>query len=245
MAAAYHDDLAYVHHVGFGDFARGAAPGLLGLLREAGIHDGLVVDLGCGSGIWAGELVQAGYSALGIDTSPAMVALARTVAPAARFVQASLYDADFPACDAVTAIGEPLSYVPAEMETPPPLSGLFGRVARALRPAGLFLFDVIVPSPGRLMNTRSWRAGDDWAVLVHASEEPERRLLTREITTFRRVGEAYRRSHETHRVRVYDRAEIERELREAGFSARACRRYGECELLPGRLAFRARKRAPG
>jgi hypothetical protein len=33
------EDLAYVHHVGFGDFAEGIAPNVLTLLREAGIHD--------------------------------------------------------------------------------------------------------------------------------------------------------------------------------------------------------------
>ena len=32
---AYAKDLAYIHHVGFGDFARDSAPGLLGLLRAA------------------------------------------------------------------------------------------------------------------------------------------------------------------------------------------------------------------
>ena len=68
----YRDDLSYIHHVGFGGLAGGAAPGLLGLLREAGIREGLVVDLGCGSGLWARELTEAGYEALGIDSSAAM-----------------------------------------------------------------------------------------------------------------------------------------------------------------------------
>ena len=48
---AYRDDLSYIHHVGFGGLAGGAAPGLIGLLREAGIREGLVVDLGCGSSL--------------------------------------------------------------------------------------------------------------------------------------------------------------------------------------------------
>ena len=58
---AYREDLAYVHGVGFDWFARGAAPGVLDILRGGGITDGLVVDLGCGSGIWVRELVRAGY----------------------------------------------------------------------------------------------------------------------------------------------------------------------------------------
>src|SRR6186713_1584078 len=107
---SYRDDLSYIHHVGFGGLAGGAAPGLLRLLREAGIQEGLVVDLGCGSGLWARELTEAGYEALGIDSSAAMIELARSVAPLARFVQASLFDAELPRCDAVTALGEPFSY---------------------------------------------------------------------------------------------------------------------------------------
>ena len=73
----YSDDLAYIHDSGYGDFARGAAPALLRALRTSGFQSGLVVDLGCGSGIWAQRLLDAGYKVLGLDISPAMVRLAR------------------------------------------------------------------------------------------------------------------------------------------------------------------------
>jgi trans-aconitate 2-methyltransferase len=79
----YAADLAYVHDAGFGDFARGAAPFLLERLQEAGLDGGLVVDLGCGSGVWAAELLDAGYDVLGIDVSQAMIALAHRAVPRA------------------------------------------------------------------------------------------------------------------------------------------------------------------
>lgn len=47
---AYQEDLAYVHDVGFTTFVRGAAPGILEILRRQGIRGGLVIDLGCGIG---------------------------------------------------------------------------------------------------------------------------------------------------------------------------------------------------
>jgi len=75
--SGYGADLAYIHDAGFGDFARKSAPGLLAILRQAGIRGGLVVDLGCGSGIWAAELTRRGYDVLGIDISRAMIRLAR------------------------------------------------------------------------------------------------------------------------------------------------------------------------
>lgn len=239
MPAAYLEDLAYVHHTGFGGLALGAAPGLLGLLRKAGIQGGLVVDLGCGSGLWVRELRRAGYEALGVDSSAPMIALARSVAPEARFVCASVHGFEVPTCDAVTALGEVFNYIPPGEEDLPPLETLFQKVSRALRPGGLFLFDAIVR--GRPMAYRSWQAGEDWAALVDVAEDSERNLITRGITTFRRIGPHYRRSDETHRVRVLDRAEIERKLREAGFAVRVSRRYGDFELPPRRLAFRARR----
>jgi len=79
----YTDDLAYIHDVGFGEFALKSAPGLLNILRQRKIFAGLVVDLGCGSGLWARELTQAGYDVLGIEQSAAMIEIARKKTPKA------------------------------------------------------------------------------------------------------------------------------------------------------------------
>src|SRR5919107_547567 len=67
----YGEDIAYIHDVGHAEFALRSAPGILEILDRNGIHDGLIVDLGCGSGLWARELVDAGYRVLGIDISDA------------------------------------------------------------------------------------------------------------------------------------------------------------------------------
>jgi SAM-dependent methyltransferase len=141
----------------------------------------------------------------------------------------------------VTALGEPFSYIPDGVDTPPPLADLFARVAQALRPGGLFVFDLVIRSGNRPVSNRTWLEGDDWAVLVEAAEDLPRSRLTREIVTFRRIGEAWRRSQEVHRVATYDRARIEQELRRAGFAVRTSRKYGDYDLLPRRLAFRARR----
>src|SRR5215831_3965456 len=104
MPPLYGEDLAYIHHVGFGDFAASAAPGILRLLRRSGITSGLIVDLGCGSGILAEALLSAGYEVLGVDASPAMIRLARRQAPRGRFVTESLRTFRLPVCNAITAI---------------------------------------------------------------------------------------------------------------------------------------------
>jgi len=237
--ALYAEDLAYVQRQGFGDFARQASPGLIALLRAAGLRNGTVLDLGCGAGVWLRELSRAGYRAIGIDASAPLVRAARRAAPAASLTVGSVYRTALPACDAVTAISEVLSYLP-ERGSAPALAPFFRRVARRLPRGGLFLFDLMVDD--RQMSYRSWRTGRDWAVLVEVSRQPRRRTLEREIITFRRVRGGYRRRREHHRVRVTPRDEVEAALREAGFTVRASRRYGGCELPPGRMAFRARKR---
>ncbi|PLZ05962.1 class I SAM-dependent methyltransferase [Fischerella thermalis WC542] len=66
ILAGDQEDLGYIHDVGFGAFSSESAPGLLEILHQKGINKGLVVDLGCGSGIWAKALTQAGYDVLGV-----------------------------------------------------------------------------------------------------------------------------------------------------------------------------------
>ncbi|MGD0438449.1 MAG: class I SAM-dependent methyltransferase, partial [Bryobacteraceae bacterium] len=124
----YGPDLAFIHDAGFTDYARNAAPGLLTTLRAHKVADGLVVDLGCGSGRWARELNDHGYRVLGIDQSAAMIRLARRCAPESKFKIASLRDAELPACDAVTSIGECLNYTFDRRNTRAQLGRLFRRI---------------------------------------------------------------------------------------------------------------------
>jgi SAM-dependent methyltransferase len=233
--ADYQTDLAYIHDVGFGDFALQSAPGLLSLLRQNGVDRGLVVDLGCGSGIWARQLGFAGYDVVGIDASPAMIRLARAKAPRAKLITASLADVPLPPCDAVTSIGECLSYAFARDKSGAALQRFFRRVHRALRPGGVFIFDMAGTG------LRGHWTGDDWAVLVEVSKDPERDLLTRHITTFRRVGRRYRRSEETHLVHLYGIEPIREALARAGFVTKPLRGFGQVRFRAGHFGLLACK----
>jgi len=242
MTDWYREDLAYIHDVGHADFALESAPGILEVLAGSGIRDGLVVDLGCGSGLLARELVDAGYRVLGIDISEAMVELSRKRVPEAEFRVGSLFDADIPPCAAVTAVSEVLNYLFDEEDGG--LVPLFRRVHEALVPGGLFVFDVLGPgqvAPGA--TTRGFRVGEDWAVLSEREEDAERGTMTRRIVSFRKVDEHYRRDDEVHRVRLYEPEELSAELRKAGFRVRTMHGYGSYPLAEGHAAFVARKPA--
>jgi SAM-dependent methyltransferase len=244
----YRTDLAYIHDVGFGNFAREAAPGLLDRLSRTrakmpSAGKGLVVDLGCGSGLWARELVDAGYDVLGFDLSPAMIRLARAQAPGGTFRCQSFLQARLPPCVAVTALGEVFNYLFDRGNSQRRMAGLFARVYRALLPRGLFIFDVAVAGRVPGGSSRAHWLGDDWACLVSAREDAARQLLVREITSFRRVGKRYRRDHEVHRLRLFDRAATAAALADAGFKVRTLAGYGTMHFPPGWIAFEARKPA--
>ena len=148
MTEAYREDLAYIHDAGFGHFATNAAPVLLESLRRRGVDSGLVVDLGCGSGILAGAMSAAGYDVLGFDISPAMVAKARDRVPGAEFRVGSLLAAELPPCVAVAGVGECFNYLFDPGNTERVLAAPFRRIHGALVRGGLLVFDVA--GPGRV-----------------------------------------------------------------------------------------------
>jgi SAM-dependent methyltransferase len=245
MTDYYNADLAFIHDAGYGDFARETAPGLLDILDRSGITEGLVVDLGCGSGLWAEQLATRGYNVIGIDISNAMIRLARRRVPKAVFRVASLFDAEIPPCDAVTSLGECISYLfdpNAAGRRSDPIFNLFCRVYAALAPGGVFIFDIMEPGEmGRETSTRSFSEGKDWLVTIEKSEDRKRGILTRRITTFRRVGRCYRRTDESHEVGLHTAKEVAEMLRKAGFTARIVRSYGNYPLRKARAGFIARK----
>jgi SAM-dependent methyltransferase len=222
--ALYGSDLAHVHDVAFGAWAREAAPFVLARLREAGIDDGLVLDLGCGSGIWAAELLAAGYDVLGVDASAEMLALARGRAPGAELEQGSLHEVALPPCAAITTIGECVNY-----GGPPSLEPLLRRAWAALEPGGLLVFDAAGPGREPDVQRRARHEGDGWTMRVEASEDRAARTLTRRIALMRDG----RRSEELHALRLYERDEVVDWLESSGFAVTCHPSYGAARRLPG------------
>lgn len=238
--SAYGRDLAHIHDTGWGDFARDASPGLLRMLARAHVREGLVVDLGCGSGIWARELADAGYDVLGIDLSEDMLAIASRRVPEARFMRASAFDADLPDCVAVTSIGECLGYAFDERSGREALARLFERAHAALSPGGLLIFDI--PEPGRERPRRGWYEGDGWILCLDVRERGAR--LVRDITVFAREGDLYRRVHERHEVVLHEPETVLADLAAAGFAPRVLRGYGpDLRFRRGVCGYLAIKRA--
>jgi SAM-dependent methyltransferase len=99
------------------------------------------VDVGCGAGPLTAALIQAGFDATGIDRSAALLAIARATVPLARLIHKSIYHAEIPACDAIVAVGEPLTDHAEEGDTL--VKGFLEHGAGVLTADGLLIFDVI------------------------------------------------------------------------------------------------------
>ncbi|MCC7085270.1 MAG: class I SAM-dependent methyltransferase [Pirellulales bacterium] len=243
MTIPYRDDLAYIHDVGHGEFARRAVPGLLKVLREGKVTSGLVIDLGCGSGIWTEQLLAAGFDAQGIDISPAMIQLAQQRAPQANFRCESFLRAKLPTCAAVTSIGECVNYLFDRQHKPAAaLAKMFGRIHRALQPGGHLIFDFLTPQ--LLLRgdpPRRFREGDDWAVLVEVETNTRRQQLTRHITSFRQVGKLFRRDRESHLVQLLDERKLAAQLHSLGFRVVRLAGYGDMKFAAGHVGLLAVK----
>lgn len=238
----YRPDLAAVHHRGFGFHADRVAPGILALLAPVRERGGLVVELGCGSGLLTRYLLDAGHRVLATDASPAMLDLARDYAPEAEVRQVVLPDDPVPEGDAVVAVGHPLNYLPSE----PALRAALVSACEALRPGGVLGVDLCDLAYGAVRRDapNHGDAGDDWAIVTKFSlPSPDR--FVREIASFVRAADGtWRRDDERHENVLLDVSTVPPLLAEHGVDAEVRPSFGDERLPDGLVAVVGHRRPP-
>jgi SAM-dependent methyltransferase len=244
----YQADLAWVHHHGYSQHARSVAPGIVALLFEHGLSTGArVLDVGCGSGLLARELVAAGFDVEGVDASPAMIALARDYVPQARFEVLSLPTGIVPGtkgglslADAVVSTGHVLNY----LDTRDAIAQALVEIAQALRPGGALALDLVTDAFAERPDVAEVhaRVEDEWAIVTRFSR-PALERLDRDITAFVRDGERWRRVDEHHRNVTFDAEEALRILSASGIEALRRESFGT-ETLPAGMVVLAGGRPP-
>jgi SAM-dependent methyltransferase len=226
----YRPDLALVHHLGFGFHADACAPGILALLEPVRQRGGVVLELGCGSGLLTRYLVDAGHRVIATDASPAMVELAREYAAGAEDSRVLVLPEDpLPAADAIVSVGHVVSYLPDEAAVERALVA----IAEAVEPGGLFAIDICDLQYGaaRRSAPNFGRAEDDWAIVTEFSVPTPGRFV-REITTFLRNDDgSWRRDHERHANVLLDTSTIPARLQGHGVEVTVGDAFGE-ETLP-------------
>jgi SAM-dependent methyltransferase len=228
----YRSDLALVHDLGFGGHAERCAPGILGLLEPVRRRRGLVLELGCGTGLLTRHLVDAGHRVLATDASPAMLARARRAVPDAEEVRRLvLPDDPLPRADAVVSVGHVVNYLPDLAAVTRALVAMAG----ALRPGGALAIDLCDLDYGRARRDAAdlARVTDEWAIISRMSiPRPDR--CVREITTFVRTPDgSWRRDDERHDNVLIDTARVPTLLRAHGLEVVVGTSFGGEELPVG------------
>lgn len=234
--------LARVHHEHFGSVARAAAAELRARLARGGFADGSVVDLAAGTGILSHELAQAGFSVLGVDISEGMLSIARAGTSTASFSRDSLWSVELRRSVAVTAVGEAFNYAADPSAGIDRLAQRLADVYRVLVPGGLLLFDVAGPGrSGGAGARRGFWSFEDLHLGLEELEDPGGGQLTRIITLFVPERGLHRRCREEHVLRLYAPDDVERLLRDVGFSVERLPGYRDHPLPAGWQAFAATK----
>lgn len=238
----YRRDLARVHHLGFAFHARETAPGVLRILDPVRAQGGLVVELGCGSGLLTRELVHAGHRVIATDASPAMLDLAReTVGTAAEVRLLTLPDDPIPACDAVVSVGHALNYLP-DAEA---IERALVAIADALRPGGVLALDLCDLEYGAARRDPrgvGW-VGEDWALVTELSTPAPDRFVRQMAIFSRNVDGSWRRDDERHENILVETRRVPALLASRGVEAELRDSFGEEQLPVGLRAVVGRRPA--
>jgi SAM-dependent methyltransferase len=225
-----------VHQRGFGFHADMCAPGIIALLGPVRERRGLVVELGCGSGLLTRHLLDAGHRVVATDASPTMLEIARELAPDAEDVRRiTLPDDPIPPADAVVGVGHALNYLPDEAAVDRALVS----IAEALRPAGVLAIDLcdLEWAEARRDWSSQGRVGDDWAIITRFSVPAPNRFV-REMTTFvRNDDDTWRRDDERHDNVLLETVRVPGLLAQHGVQAEVRPSFGTERLPTGLRAI--------
>ena len=205
---------------------------LTGLLRKQGITDGLVLDLGCGTGSMTECLARAGYEMIGVDASLEMLEAAQEKKIESGldilYLQQDMRSFElYGTVRAVVSCCDSLNYILDPRE----LQEIFRLVNNYLDPGGIFLFDMNTDAKYRAIGDATIAENrDEGSFIWENTYDESSRINEYALTLFLPVEEEeddnvpprfFERCQETHYQRAYDPEEIRRLLEEAGLECLA------------------------
>lgn len=193
---------------------------LAGLMREYGIADGLVLDLGCGTGTVTRLLAGQGYDMIGLDISMEMLQVAMETET--QMQQNILYLCQdmrefelYGTVRAVVSICDSMNYLLDEME----FTEVVALANNYLDPGGVFIFDLNTRYKYETLlgDTVIAENRDDGSFIWENFYDEESRINEYDLTLFiQEQGELFRKYEETHYQRAYDLEEIKRAVTAGG-----------------------------
>ena len=196
------------------------------LLERYEIREGLVLELGCGTGSMTERLAQAGYDMIGVDNSLEMLEAAIEKRDASGsdilYLLQDMREFElYGTVRAVVSVCDSLNYI----TDPRDLLAVFRLVNNYLDPGGVFLFDLNTPYKYETLLGDSVIAEnrEEGSFIWENWYDSETKINEYDLTLFiKEKGELYRRFQETHYQRAYSPAEVRRAAAEAGMEFEAC-----------------------
>jgi SAM-dependent methyltransferase len=177
-----------------------------------------VLDLCCGSGLLASELIARGYRVVGVDASEAMLAVARKrLGPEAALSRMTLPDLTLEGVfDAAVCTFDGFNYL-----TPEELGLTIAALAYQLRPAGWLVFDLHTDAMMDFTISHGVVAGqaaENDFVISSVVDPSARTCDTKIVLTRPRDGDPF---CERHRQYFHTDTDVRASLRDAGFAVTA------------------------
>ena len=193
------------------------------ILKEYRIPDGLVLDLGCGTGSMTELLAGAGYDMIGVDASEEMLELAyEKRAESGHDILYLLQDMRefelYGTVRAIVSVCDSLNYITEEEE----LLHVFRLVRNYLDPDGVFFFDMntIYKYSKMLGETTIAENREEGSFIWENYYDPEEQLNQYDLTLYiRDEDDRYTRFEETHIQKAYALERVLELLQQAGMKA--------------------------
>lgn len=190
------------------------------LLRENQVTEGIVLELGCGTGSLTELLARDGYDMIGIDSSEEMLeeALEKKCSSGLDILYLCQDMREFElygTVAAVVSICDCMNYI-LDIEE---LTEVFRLVNNYLDPGGVFIFDMNTEYKYREILADSTIAEDreDASFIWENQYDGEERINLYDLSIFvRQENGLYQKYHETHYQRAYSIQEVREALERAG-----------------------------
>ena len=190
-----------------------------GLLKEHGISDGLLLDLGCGTGKLTRLLAAEGYDMIGVDLSEEMleIALEHEMEDPKQilYLQQDMREFElYGTVRAIVSICDSMNY----LEDYEDLVQVLRLANNYLDPKGMFIFDLNTEAKFQAMGSETIAEVRDEGSFIWENEyDEEEKINSYDLTLFiREEDDLYRRYQETHFERAWSLDEIKKALTEAG-----------------------------
>ncbi|MCD8222134.1 MAG: class I SAM-dependent methyltransferase [Clostridiales bacterium] len=189
---------------------------LSGLLEKYGVSNGLVLDLGCGTGTLTALLADRGYDMIGVDSSEEMLGAAREKRPDILYLLQDMREFElYGTVRAIVSICDSMNYL-TEYDD---LVRVLKLANNYLDPGGIFIFDLNTPYKYREILGEQTIAEnrDEGSFIWENYYDEENEINEYELTLFIREGDGrYRRYEETHFQRSYEMDRVREAVAEAG-----------------------------